>query len=94
VTEDAEQDPTPRLRWLLERMWQESKQVELDIETMSDELDRISEQNELCRRLRKILASAPWSRPPLWPPSEREPPSDPGVTLQPGCRATTALHRR
>ena len=57
--EDAEQNLTPRLRWLLDRMWQEWKQVELDIEAVSDELERISEQNELCRRLRKIPGFGP-----------------------------------
>ena len=59
VIEDAEQTLTPRLRWLLDRMWQEWKQLELDIETMSDELERISEENELCRRLRKIPGFGP-----------------------------------
>jgi len=81
--EDAEQNLTPRLRWLLDRMWQEWKQVELDIEAVSDELERISEQNELCRRLR-FLASVPWSRPQPWLPSEPEQPFDGGVTLPPG----------
>ena len=59
VIADAEQNLTPRLRWLLDRMWQEWKQVELDIEAVSDELERISEQNELCRRLRKIPGFGP-----------------------------------
>jgi len=59
VIEDAEQNLTPRLRWLLDRMWQEWKQLELDIETMSDELERISAENELCRRLRKIPGFGP-----------------------------------
>jgi transposase len=59
VIEDAEQNLTPRLRWLLDRMRQEWKQVELDIEAMSDELERISEQNELCRRLLKIPGFGP-----------------------------------
>ncbi len=40
-------------------MWQEWKQLELNIETMSDELERISEDNELCRRLRKIPSFGP-----------------------------------
>jgi transposase len=59
VIEDAEQNLTPRLRWLLDRMWQEWKQVELDIAGMSDELERISEENELCRRLLRIPGFAP-----------------------------------
>jgi transposase len=59
VIEDAEQNLTPRLRWLLDRMWQEWKQLELNIETMSDELERISEENELCRRLRQIPGFGP-----------------------------------
>jgi len=30
VVEDAEQNLSPRLRWLLDRLWQEWKQIETD----------------------------------------------------------------
>jgi hypothetical protein len=42
----------------------------------------------------RFPASAPWSRPLLWPPSETEQPSDAGVTLPPGwvsCHDSTPL---
>lgn len=59
VIEDAEQNLSTRLRWLLERMWQEWKQVEIDIKVMTEEIKRISEENELCRRLRQIPGFGP-----------------------------------
>ena len=59
VIEDAEQNLTPRLRWLLDRMWQEWKQVELEVKAMTEEIERISQENELCRRLREIPGFGP-----------------------------------
>ena len=59
VMEDAEQSLSPRLRWLLERMWQEWKQLEIDIQAITDELERISHDNALCRRLRQIPGFGP-----------------------------------
>ena len=59
VIEDAEQNLSSRLRWLLERLWQEWKQVESDIEAITDEIERISNQNPLCRRLRQIPGFGP-----------------------------------
>jgi transposase len=54
VVEDCEQNLTPRLRWLLDRLWQEWKQAEIDIATVTDEIERISIEDERCRRLRQI----------------------------------------
>jgi len=59
VMEDAEQNLSPRLRWLLERMWQESKQMEIDIKAITDEIERISNEDALCRRLRQIPGFGP-----------------------------------
>jgi transposase len=59
VIEDAEQNLSPRLRWLLERLWQEWKQMEIDIRAMTDEIERISKENALCRRLRQIPGFGP-----------------------------------
>jgi transposase len=59
VIEDAEQNLTPRLRWLLDRLWQEWKQLELDIQTITDEIERISQENSLCRRLQQIPGFGP-----------------------------------
>ena len=59
VIEDAEQNLTPRLRWLLQQMWQEWQQLEIDIRSISDQLDAISKQDGLCRRLRQVPGFGP-----------------------------------
>lgn len=59
VLEDAEQNLSPRLRWVLQRLWQEWKQLDSDIETITDEIERISNQDALCRRLRQIPGFGP-----------------------------------
>jgi transposase len=59
VIEDAEQNLSGRLRWLLERLWQEWKQTETDIKTVTDELERISKEDARCRRLRQIPGFGP-----------------------------------
>ena len=59
VLEDAEQKLSPRLRWLLERLWQEWKQLDIDIETITDAIERISHEDALCRRLRQIPGFGP-----------------------------------
>src|SRR6202008_1384096 len=59
VMEDAEQNLSPRLRWLLDRLWQEGKQTENDIQTVTDEIERISNEDERCQRLRQIPGFGP-----------------------------------
>jgi transposase len=59
VIEDAEQNLSSRLRWLLERLWLEWKQVDHDIQAITEEIERISEENALCRRLRQIPGFGP-----------------------------------
>jgi len=59
VIEDAEQNLSPRLRWLLARMWQEWQQLEIDIQAITDEIERICNEDELCRRLRQIPGFGP-----------------------------------
>jgi len=59
VIEDAEQNLSPRLRWLLNRMWQEWKQLETDIETITEEIERISQEDARCRQLRQIPGVGP-----------------------------------
>jgi transposase len=49
VIEDAEQNLSPRLRWLLDCMWQEWKQIETDVEAITDEIERISNEDARCR---------------------------------------------
>ena len=59
MVEDAEQNLSPRLRWLLDRPWQEWKQTEIDIQTVTDEIERISNEDERCQRLRQIPGFGP-----------------------------------
>src|SRR5262249_59860277 len=59
VIEDAERNLSPRLRWLLERMWQEWKQIEIDVRAITDEIERISNDDARCRRLRQIPGFGP-----------------------------------
>src|ERR1039458_8007925 len=59
VIEDAEQNLSPRLRWLLDRMWQEWKQIETDIEAITEEIERISNEDARCRQLRQIPGFGP-----------------------------------
>ena len=59
VIEDAEQNLSPRLRWLLDRMWQEWKQIETDVEAITDEIERISNEDARCRQLRQIPGFGP-----------------------------------
>ena len=59
VIEDAEQNLTPHLRWLLDRLWQEWKQTEIDIKAITDEIERISNDDARCRRLRQIPGFGP-----------------------------------
>ena len=59
VIEDAEQNLTPRLRWFLQQMWQEWRQLDAGIEEISDQLDAISQQDGLCRQLRQVPGFGP-----------------------------------
>jgi transposase len=59
VIEDAEQNLSPALRWLLDRLWQEWKQTETEIEAISDEIERISNEDARCRQLRQIPGFGP-----------------------------------
>jgi transposase len=59
VIEDAEQNLSPLLRWLLDRLWQEWKQTEIDIKAITNEIERISNEDARCRRLRQIPGFGP-----------------------------------
>jgi transposase len=59
VIEDAEQNLSPHLRWLLDRLWQEWKQTETEIEAITDEIERISNEDARCRQLRQIPGFGP-----------------------------------
>jgi transposase len=59
LLEDAAQNLTPRLRQLLDHLGQEWKRLEMDIESFQEEIERIAEENEACRRLRQIPGVGP-----------------------------------
>ena len=59
VIEDAEQNLSPRLRWLLDRLWQEWKQIDSDVHVISEEIERISHEDARCRQLRQIPGIGP-----------------------------------
>ena len=59
VIEDAEQNLSPRLRWLLDRLWQEWKQIDSDVQVITDEIERLSNEDARCRQLRQIPGFGP-----------------------------------
>jgi transposase len=59
VIEDAEQNLSPRLRWLLSRLWQEWKQIDSEVQVISDEIERFSDEDARCQRLRQIPGFGP-----------------------------------
>ena len=59
VLEDAEQNITPRMRRLRHRVWQEWKRLEVDITELSEEIERISNEDAACKRLRQIPGVGP-----------------------------------
>ena len=92
VLEDAEQGLTPRLRWLLEHLWQEWKQLDIDIATITDEIERISNEDALCRRLRQIPGFGPLVSSATVAAIGNGAAFRRGATLQPGsasCRDST-----
>jgi len=59
VVEDAEQNLSPRLRWLLNRMWQEWKQIDTEVQAITEEIERISKDDARCQQLRQIPGFGP-----------------------------------
>jgi transposase len=59
ILEDADENLTPRMRNLLAQLWQEWKQLETDITTISNDIERISLEDEGCQRLRQIPGIGP-----------------------------------
>jgi transposase len=59
ILEDADENLTPRMRHLLAQLWQEWKQLETDITTISNDIERISLEDEGCQRLRQIPGIGP-----------------------------------
>ena len=59
VLEDADANLTPRLRRLVNDLWQEWKQVQVDIAALDDEMERICSSDQSCQRLREIPGVGP-----------------------------------
>jgi len=59
ILENAEEDLTPRMRNLLAMLWNEWKDLELQIEEMNDEVERIASSDVGCMRLRQIPGIGP-----------------------------------
>ena len=59
VLEDADANLTPRLRRLLNDLWQEWKQLESDIDALGEEMERITASDAACERLREIPGVGP-----------------------------------
>ncbi len=59
ILENADEDLTPRMRNLLAMLWNEWKDLELQIEEMNDEVERIASSDAACMRLRQIPGIGP-----------------------------------
>src|ERR1051326_8614865 len=54
ILEDTGQNLTPRMRKLLAHLWQEWKALNTEIDSVSDEIGTIAENDVSCKRLRRI----------------------------------------
>jgi transposase len=59
ILENADEGLTPRMRNLLALLWNEWKDLELQIEEMNDEVERIASSDAACIRLRQIPGIGP-----------------------------------
>ena len=59
LLEDAEQRLSPRMRRLVDRLWQEWKALEEQIEDLSGEIDNIASQDVACQRLLDVPGVGP-----------------------------------
>jgi transposase len=59
VIEDAERNLSQRLRWLLDRLWQEWKQIDSDVQVITKEIERICNEDARCRQLHEIPGFGP-----------------------------------
>jgi transposase len=59
ILEDADNKLTPRMRTLLDRLWVEWRQLDHDIETDSEDIQRVCDEDVGCRRLRHIPGVGP-----------------------------------
>jgi transposase len=59
VLENANENLTPRLRNLIAMLWSEWKHMELQIQEMNEEIERIASSDAACCRLRQIPGIGP-----------------------------------
>jgi transposase len=59
ILENADEDLTPRMRNLLAVLWDEWKDLELQILQMNDEVEQIASSDAACMRLRQIPGIGP-----------------------------------
>jgi transposase len=59
LLEDANQNITPRMRKLLDHLWQEWKTLDCGIERISQDIETIASQDAACQRLRQIPGVGP-----------------------------------
>jgi transposase len=59
ILENADEDLTPRMRNLLALLWNEWKELELQIVQMNDEVEQIASSDAACMRLRQIPGIGP-----------------------------------
>ena len=59
ILENADENLTPRMRSMLDHLWQEWKALNTEIQAISDEIDAIGTNDAACRRLRTIPGVGP-----------------------------------
>src|SRR5690242_3122869 len=59
ILEDGQANLTPRMRNLLNHLWQEWKALQVEIDSISDEIDAIGTHDAACQRLRTIPGVGP-----------------------------------
>ena len=59
VLEDADENLTPRMRQVLAHLWQEWKDLNSEVDSVSDEIESIASQDPACQRLRGIPGVGP-----------------------------------
>ncbi len=59
ILEDADSNLTPRMRNLVDHLWKEWKQLEVDIATIGKEIDTIASDDPACQRLLQIPGVGP-----------------------------------
>jgi len=59
ILENADERLTARMRRLLDFLWQEWKHLQLQIESLSEDLEKVASSDAACRRLQQIPGVGP-----------------------------------